>query len=221
MNLGDYKTLVFDCDGVVLDSNRIKTEAFRLAAQPYGSAAAEALVAYHVANGGISRYAKFNYFIEELVPRHAPMQKSPGLEEMLRSFASHVRAGLESCEVASGLEELRGLTEASSWMIVSGGDQSELRTIFDKRGLHKLFDGGIFGSPDSKSVILEREYRADNLQKPALFLGDSRYDHEAATASGLDFIFVAQWTEFREWKDYCRTHGLLALHSPRDLLAKQ
>ena len=25
----DYDTLVFDCDGVILDSNRIKTAAFR------------------------------------------------------------------------------------------------------------------------------------------------------------------------------------------------
>jgi hypothetical protein len=42
-------TLVFDCDGVVLNSNRIKTEAFRLVAAPYGEAAAEALVQYHLA----------------------------------------------------------------------------------------------------------------------------------------------------------------------------
>lgn len=48
-------TLVFDCDGVVLNSNRIKTEAFRVVAAPYGDAAAGALVQYHLAHGGISR----------------------------------------------------------------------------------------------------------------------------------------------------------------------
>ena len=35
-SISDYKALVFDCDGVVLDSNRIKTEAFRIAALPWG-----------------------------------------------------------------------------------------------------------------------------------------------------------------------------------------
>ncbi|NLC22432.1 MAG: HAD family hydrolase, partial [Halomonadaceae bacterium] len=30
-----YLTLVFDCDGVVLDSNRVKTEAFYQATLPY------------------------------------------------------------------------------------------------------------------------------------------------------------------------------------------
>ena len=29
MNLTPYKTLIFDCDGVLLDSNHIKTNAFR------------------------------------------------------------------------------------------------------------------------------------------------------------------------------------------------
>ena len=218
MNLGDYRTLVFDCDGVVLDSNRIKTEAFRLAAQPYGSAAAEALVAYHVANGGISRYAKFAYFLEELVPQHAPGIEGPGIDELLASFSDCVRAGLETCQVAEELEKLRRATRNARWLIVSGGDQSELRSIFAIRGLAELFDGGIFGSPDTKSTILDREIESANIAAPALFLGDSRYDHEAAVASQLDFVFVSQWTEFMAWKSYCRSHGLRCIRSPRDLV---
>lgn len=216
--LAAYKTIVFDCDGVVLDSNRIKTEAFRVAALPWGEGAAEALVTHHVANGGVSRYAKFQYFLKELVPKYSETQEGPSVQEMLTAFADHVRVGLESCRIADGLEDLRELTPNSRWMIVSGGDQLELREIFEMRGLAKLFDGGIYGSPDSKTSILEREYKDGKLQKPALFLGDSRYDHEAAAASGLDFLFIAQWTEFRNWKDYCRSRDLEVAHSPRDLL---
>ncbi|MFH7588150.1 HAD family hydrolase, partial [Oceanimonas smirnovii] len=59
----DYVTLVFDCDGVVLNSNKVKTEAFYKAALPYGEAAAQAMVDYHVAHGGVSRYKKFAYFL--------------------------------------------------------------------------------------------------------------------------------------------------------------
>ena len=36
----DYASLVFDCDGVVLNSNKVKTEAFYQAVLPYGEAAA-------------------------------------------------------------------------------------------------------------------------------------------------------------------------------------
>ena len=30
----DYSAIIFDCDGVILDSNRVKTDAFRLVAEP-------------------------------------------------------------------------------------------------------------------------------------------------------------------------------------------
>lgn len=48
LSVTDYTTLVFDCDGVVLDSNKVKTEAFYQATLPYGEAAAQAMVDYHV-----------------------------------------------------------------------------------------------------------------------------------------------------------------------------
>ncbi len=57
MTLADYSTLIFDCDGVILDSNRVKTAAFFSAASPYGELVAAKLVEHHVAHGGVSRYA--------------------------------------------------------------------------------------------------------------------------------------------------------------------
>jgi len=51
-----------------------------------------------------------------------------------------------------------------------------LREVFTQRDLAPLFDGGIFGSPDTKDSILSRELANGNIQPPALFLEDSRYD---------------------------------------------
>jgi len=193
----DYKSLVFDCDGVILNSNQVKTDAFYQAALPYGKTAAQALVNYHVANGGVSRYLKFDYFITQLVPQHASNITGPNLEELLANYAQAVLEGLLNCEVAPGLDKLRKATAETTWLIVSGGDQAELRHVFTERGLAEYFDGGIFGSPDTKDEILEREINNSNLQKPALFLGDSRYDYEAATRAGLAFIYVSDWSEWQ------------------------
>jgi phosphoglycolate phosphatase-like HAD superfamily hydrolase len=216
----DYRTIVFDCDGVVLDSNRIKTEAFRSAALPYGEAAAAQLVAYHASNGGISRYVKFTRFLETIVPEYAPSREGPSLDNLLEAYAQRVRAGLMNCAVAEGLDVLRAATPGVRWLIVSGGDQRELREIFAARGLAAYFDGGIFGSPDTKDAILGRELAAGTIRKPALFLGDSRYDFQASRAVGLDFVFVTGWTELPNWSDFVRANNLSYVQSISHLSRK-
>lgn len=205
MNLAHYQTLVFDCDGVVLDSNRVKTEAFRAATLPYGIECAQAMVDYHCAHGGVSRYRKFDYFLDHIVPPGTP---GPTRDELLASYANEVYSGLLSCKIVDGLMELRKQTPSARWLIVSGGDQKELRQVFQQRQIDTLFDGGIFGSPDSKDDILAREKAEGNITCPALFFGDSRYDHQAARQAGLDFVFISQWTEFSDWQRYCSEHNI-------------
>jgi phosphoglycolate phosphatase-like HAD superfamily hydrolase len=56
--------------------------------------------------------------------------------------------------------------------------------------------------------VLARELSRGNIRKPALYLGDSRYDHEAAVAAGLDFVFVSSMTEFDGWQEYCAAHDI-------------
>lgn len=204
LQVTDYASLVFDCDGVVLNSNRVKTDAFYQAALPYGEAAAQAMVDYHVANGGVSRYLKFAYFLEHIVPEYAAGRSGPNLDELLEHYANAVLEGLLSCDVAPGLEQLRQRTPDTCWLIVSGGDQAELRHVFAKRGLAELFDGGIYGSPDTKDEILARELQNRTIQTPTLFLGDSKYDHQAATRAGLDFIFLSGWSEVKNWQEWAR-----------------
>ena len=200
----DYITLVFDCDGVVLNSNQVKTDAFYQTSLLYGKQAAQAMVDYHVANGGVSRYKKFAHFLEKIVP----CQEGPDLNSLLASYASYVKSGLLRCEVAPGLQALRESTPEARWLIVSGGDQAELRDVFAHRGLTQLFDGGIFGSPDTKDEILQRELTSSNVQQPALFLGDSKYDYQAASTKLLDFVFLSCWSEVSDWKQWVEKKGI-------------
>jgi HAD superfamily hydrolase (TIGR01549 family) len=200
IDLTCYKTFVFDCDGVILNSNKVKTQAFYDVASVYGHKAAKALKDYHVLNGGISRYAKFEYLITNILKKSLEKDE---LQELVENFAYKVKQALMTCEVAIGLEELRQKTKQAHWLIVSGGDQAELREVFVKRELDKYFDGGIFGSPETKDIILEREFNNGNIAKSALFLGDSKYDYQAAQQASLDFVFLTNWTEVNSWQDWC------------------
>lgn len=213
--LNNYKTHVFDCDGVVLDSNKIKTQAFYLSVESYGTVAAEELVDYHVNNGGISRYKKFEYFFLKILGRE---YSSDEMNVVLDNYAVSVRSGLMKCDIAPNLLEMRSKYPDAKWLIVSGGDQQELIEVFKERGLFNIFDGGIYGSPDNKDVIFERELQSGNIILPALFVGDSRYDYESSSRAGLDFIFASYWTEFKEYRDYFSGKSVRIIKSMADLL---
>lgn len=215
IDLTQYQTLVFDCDGVVLNSNKVKTQAFYNTVLKFGHDKAQEFIDYHVQNGGVSRYIKFEYFIKKI------LQKSitkPLLDELLNKFSLEVKVGLMQCEIAVGLKELRKKTPCSKWLIVSGGDQNELREVFVERGLFDLFDGGVFGSPDTKDFILKREQESLNIGKPALFLGDSKYDFQAADKVGLDFVFLTKWSEVKNWRLLQKKYNFLVINSIDSLL---
>ena len=206
MNVNKYKTLVFDCDGVVLNSNKVKTQAFYEATKHFGHEPAQALVDYHVQNGGISRYAKFEYFITQILQQSFDEALN---QDLLERIASAVKQGLMNCEVAEGLDQLKAQTCNANWLIVSGGDEQELREVFAARDLAKYFEGGIFGSPETKDTILARELENGTITRPALFLGDSKYDYQAATTAELDFIFLTQWTEVKDHQAWCSNNKLV------------
>ena len=125
--------------------------------------------------------------------------------------------GLMQSEIAEGLKELRVNTPHAKWLIVSDGDQDELRKVFVDRGLSGLFDGGIFESPDTKEVILKKELGRNNIEGPALFFGDSKYDFEAATGAGMDFIFLTEWTDLTDWKEWTQVNRVNSLAKVLDL----
>ena len=208
-------TIYFDCDGVVLDSNSIKTQAFHDVARQFSTDAADALVEYHVANGGISRYAKFRYLAEEILGRETTDAE---VDDLSRQFGDAVYEQLLVSPVTPGLADLREATRDATWCIVSGGAQHELRRVFAARGLDGLFDGGIFGSPTPKPQILRELAEARGGRETSLFIGDSRYDYDAAEAAGIPFVFAYGWTEMDTWPAYCAKHGHLAVHKVADLI---
>jgi phosphoglycolate phosphatase-like HAD superfamily hydrolase len=181
----------------------------------YGEDAAKDLLRFHQDNGGVSRYKKFDYFFDSIFPLNDARQDK---ERSLQLYSQHVWDGLLSCDLEPSLDDLRRESPDTKWLIVSGGDQAELRKVFAERGISEYFRGGIFGSPDTKDEILAREVKKGNLDLPALFIGDSKYDYIASTAAGLDFIFLSQWTEVAGWRSWVRDKKIKSVERLKDLL---
>lgn len=218
MKISKYKSIIFDCDGVILNSNKIKTNGFRFVTENYGETISRELVKYHIKNGGISRYAKFDYFINEILKIKSVLEKEKLLMEFLNKYSEYTIKELLNSEIAYGLEVIREKTKGIKWHIVSGGDQKELNYIFKKKGIQNLFDGGIFGSPDNKDLIIKREKNNKNILTPSLYLGDSKLDYIVSNSNNLDFIFVSDWTEFKEYKSYFYRKSIKSINRIYDLI---
>lgn len=57
-----------------------------------------------------------------------------------------------------------------------------------------------------------------SLSVPALFLGDSKYDYQAASAAGLDFVFLSGWSEVADWEAWVSANGLAHVNSVQSLV---
>tara|TARA_B100000768_G_scaffold179977_1_gene198850 strand:- start:213 stop:866 length:654 start_codon:yes stop_codon:yes gene_type:complete len=216
IDLTKYNTIIFDCDGVILNSNFQKIQAYRNTAIAYGASKiqAEELVSYHVSLTGISRIVKFKYFLKEIMDEGVT---DYSMKKLVDNLNIEVIKLLKNCEVASGLEKLKSQTKRSTWMVASGGDQDELRFLFKEKNIASFFDGGIYGSPSSKYQIVEKKLKDKNFL-PTLFLGDSLYDIQTAQKYKLDFIFVYGWTDLKDWKEICNQYGLIYVEKIQDLI---
>ena len=217
MDLKRYNTIIFDCDGVILNSNFKKSEAYRYAAIDFGATKeqAEKLVQYHVENTGISRYVKFEYFLTNI------LQQSFNEEDfsfLIKSLNHHVLKILNDCEVANGLDKLREVTKNQHWMVMSGGDQEEVRTILASKHLDHLFDYGIYGSPDSKHDIVKHHLENKLDFMPAIFFGDAEYDIKTAKHFNLDFIFISGWSDFSDWEETVKKEKIKSVKHLKDLI---
>lgn len=69
------KAVIFDFDGVILESADIKTESFKDMVSDYPMEIAEQFVEYHMQHMGISRFVKFQYFFEEILKEEYTREK--------------------------------------------------------------------------------------------------------------------------------------------------
>ncbi len=179
------KAIVFDFDGVLIESATIKTEAFREIFSRWPDKVDE-MVAYHIKNMGISRFVKFRYFYENVL--HQPYSEEVGAQ-MGREFSEIVANKIKQAPFVPGAKEFLKMNFENYFLyIASGTPENELLDIVAARGMDKYFKG-IFGTPASKYDIIMKILEETHLQRQdAIFVGDAESDQIAALKSGLHFV---------------------------------
>jgi phosphoglycolate phosphatase-like HAD superfamily hydrolase len=178
--------IFFDFDGVVVESADIKTEAFGRLFADHGERIESAIVAYHVANAGLSRYDKFDHIYANILNRPLP----PELRDELGSrFEQLVFDEVVNAPFVPGaLEFFRSYARSCPCYLISATPHDELMRILQTRDLDGFFRG-VFGSPAKKGETICAVMEAERFERDrVLVVGDSRSDADAAAHAGVRFV---------------------------------
>ena len=180
------RAIVFDFDGVVLESADLKTEAFIELFAHHGAAVTRQVKAHHLANLGISRFKKFEWIYANILQQPLSDAQSQALGEQFSALA--LDKILAAPFVPGAREALQTLTEQLPLFVASGTPQAELDLIVERRGLRDHFRE-VWGTPTEKPVILrDLMSRFGLAADEMLFIGDGLSDYKAAHAVGTGFL---------------------------------
>lgn len=213
ISLKKIEFVIFDCDGVILDTNKIKTEAFKKTLNKYPKEKIDKLIAFHKENGGVSRKIKFEYFFNNIINDSNPKKINNSLKKFKRISFQKI---LLSRYIKGVLKFINKLKKNDiKIFIVSGAIQAELRKIFLLKNKNRYFYE-ILGTPKNKidniQIILDK-YSLD-INK-GIFFGDSYTDYISAKKFKIKFIFVkekSEWTNYKKIRKMNKINNFLDIN---------
>jgi phosphoglycolate phosphatase-like HAD superfamily hydrolase len=180
------KNIIFDFDGVILDSIPVKTEAFRKLLTNFPKDKVDKLVEFHLKNAGMSRYKKIEYFFTHIINESITNKDVLKYAEIYSQITKEELAQKKYL-IKDSLDFIRENYKNYNMHIASGADEKDLRYICHKLRLEEYFLS-INGSPKVKGeivkdILYQYKYKFDE----TILIGDSINDAEAATVNGIDF----------------------------------
>jgi HAD superfamily hydrolase (TIGR01549 family) len=180
------KAIIFDFDGVLVESVDVKTRAFAMMFEDRGEEIVRQVTSFHLKNGGMTRDKKFMFYYNEILMCPLSDEK---LEELCGTFSKLVIDEVISSPYVKGAKAFleRFYTEIDLF-IASGTPEQELKEIVRRRGM-SLFFKGVFGAPVQKGEIAKMILQQNDYNsKEVVFIGDSIADLRGAKESGTRFI---------------------------------
>jgi phosphoglycolate phosphatase-like HAD superfamily hydrolase len=187
MNTAAWQAIIFDFDGVVVESGEIKTQAFGDLYRSYGETVMTAVMQYHSLHGGMSRYHKFRHFQEHLLEKPPLTQDEE--RELDRRFSDLVVEAVIASDAVPGATELiRKEATRIPLFVASGTPEAELNTIVVRRGLASYFTA-VRGSPTPKQkLIADILSNHTLLPERVLMIGDALIDYQSAQLNNVAFL---------------------------------
>lgn len=184
----DLQAIIFDFDGVIVQSVETKTQAFAEIYRNEDPDKAAASVEYHHSHGGVNRRDKFRYFERSIFGRPG---EDTAIDTLSLRFTELVHDAVIRFPFVDGaVEVLQAAQGHLPLHLVSETQQVELEGSVNQRELRPLFKQ-VIGAPTSKydafNVIIESEAYEP---AKAMAIGDSVTEFHAAEALGMPFLGI-------------------------------
>ena len=180
------KNIIFDFDGVILDSVPVKTEAFKTLFKEYRKDVVDQIIEYHIENGGKSRYAKIEYFFINILDIPVTKEKINSMA-LVYSELTKIELSKKKYLINETINFIKKNHLKYNLHIASGADDNDLKYICKHLGISSLFLS-IDGSPKIKSKIVKSILINNNyISNETILIGDSKNDYEAAYENNIQF----------------------------------
>ena len=190
-----FRSIVFDFDGVLVDSNAIKRDAYRQALQHKG-ATTELLNRCLAEHPDGDRTGIIRMLLRHLSPRADE-------SEVVSCVSEYSRICLESistCPEVDGASAALEILHAEYPLYINSATPEEpLHQIVSARGWSGFFRG-VLGRPSSKLANFARIQAAEGVPaEMLLFVGDRQADFDVALKCGCAFVGVqSDENDFRD-----------------------
>tara|TARA_B100001093_G_C26847679_1_gene1023663 strand:+ start:767 stop:1429 length:663 start_codon:yes stop_codon:yes gene_type:complete len=174
--------IIFDFDGVIINSHKIKTQAFYEIFKSYGKNYGLLAKKFHLNNTGKSRYFKFQFILNNILKLKVTKRMIMNLDKEFDQFVKRKIIMMSpSCHL---IRFLRNNRSSANIYISTGTPQKKIISILKEKKLLKYFKK-VYGSPKSKIEHI-REIKRN--KKKCIFIGDSFEDYKAAKYTGTSFF---------------------------------
>lgn len=181
-----FDAVIFDFDGVLVESAEIKLLAFGELYAEYGKAAYETAISYCKTNSGIPRAKKFIYLHKKILGKSISDSE---IDDLSSKFSKKVVGKIVALPSPDGLiDVLQSISAQVPCFVVSATPEDELKEIIERRFLRKFFRE-VLGAPRTKlqnncTILSKYQFPPHRI----LSIGDSMHDYKSACEAGIAFL---------------------------------